>query len=230
MPSEESPAERFDRVKRKIQDSILRDYPNPERRGCPGEAVLRRFAAIPLDQPISEDDPNWQHVTHCSECYREFLAFTAEYRERANARRVRLRWTVAAVAVLVAIAALLGWQRGLFGPKRPQNAELAYFRQTVDIPSMQRSVNADESKPIVLERKPLELTVDLPIGSKAGRYELELKKDDKTLLSTSSDAEIQNGTTSFTAKVDLSSFEPGDYRMFVRQLPFDWNHYPVIIR
>jgi hypothetical protein len=128
------------------------------------------------------------------------------------------------------VAVLVGWQRGLFGIKRPQNAELAYVHETVDIPSMQRSATPQESPPLVLQRKPLELTVNLPVGSKAGRYELELKEDDKTLLSTSSDAEIRNGTTSFTAKVDLSSFEPGNYRMFVRQLPFDWNHYPVIIR
>jgi hypothetical protein len=228
MPSEESPAERFDRVKRQIQDSILRDYPNPERRGCPGEAVLRRFAATPLDESISEDDPNWQHVTHCAECYREFLGFTNAYRERAKARRARLTWTLA-FAVVALIAVLVGWQQGLFGPKRPQNAELAYVRQTVDIPSMQRSTTPEESPPLVLQRKPLELTVNLPVGSKAGRYDLELKKGDNILLSTSSDAEIRNGNTSFTARVDLSKFDPGNYRMFVRQLPFDWNWYPVVL-
>jgi hypothetical protein len=45
--------------------------------------------------------------------------------------------------------------------------------------------------------------------SKAGRYELELKQGEKTLLSTSADAAIHNGTTSFTAKLDLSKFDPG---------------------
>ena len=48
MPSEESPEARFDRLKRQLQDSILRDYPNPERTGCPGDAVLRRLAETPL--------------------------------------------------------------------------------------------------------------------------------------------------------------------------------------
>jgi hypothetical protein len=85
----------------------------------------------------------------------------------------------------------------------------------------QRSAATEEPKPIVLQRKPLELTVNLPIGSKAGRYELELKNGQKTLVSTDSDATIQNGTTSFTAKLDLSRFDPGNYSMFVRQLPFD---------
>jgi hypothetical protein len=229
MPSEESPEARFDRLKRQLQDSILRDYPNPERKGCPGDAVLRRLAEKPLDQPV-DGDPNWEHVTHCAECYREFLAFNTAHRERAKARQARFTWTVAALAVIVLIGVVVGFQRGLFSPKRPQNAEVAYVRETVDIPSMQRSVDTEEPRAIVLERKPLELTVNLPVGSKAGRYELELKKSDKTLFSTSSDTEIRNGTTSFTAKLDLSRFDPGNYSMYVRQLPFDWNYYPVVIR
>ena len=38
MPSEESPEARFDRLKRQLQDSILRDYPNPQRTGCSGRS------------------------------------------------------------------------------------------------------------------------------------------------------------------------------------------------
>ncbi len=73
MPPEESPEAKFDRLKKQLQDSILRDYPNPERKGCPGDDVLKELAERPLDQAV-EDDPHWHHVTHCSECYREFLA------------------------------------------------------------------------------------------------------------------------------------------------------------
>ncbi len=229
MPSEESPEARFDRLKRQLQDSILRDYPNPERTGCPGDAVLRRLAEAPLDHSI-EDDPNWGHVTHCSECYREFLAFNNAFRARVKARRVRVGWTVAVIAAIVVLAVVFGVGRRIFFPERPQNAELAYVKETVDIPSMERSANSGEERPILLQRKPLALTVNLPVGSKAGRYELELKQGQQTLLSTSADAAIHNGTTSFTAKLDLSKFDPGNYKMFVRQPAFDWNYYPVVIR
>ena len=51
MPPEESPESKFDRLKKQLQDSILRDYPNPERKGCPGGAVLQELAERPLDQP-----------------------------------------------------------------------------------------------------------------------------------------------------------------------------------
>ena len=61
MPPEESPESKFDRLKKQLQDSILRDYPNPERKGCPGGAVLKELAERPLDRPV-EDDPRWQTI------------------------------------------------------------------------------------------------------------------------------------------------------------------------
>jgi hypothetical protein len=229
MPPEESPEARFDRLKKQLQDAILRDYPNPERKGCPGDAALRELAARPLDRPV-EDDPDWQHITHCSECYREFLAFNNEVRQRAKARKVRLGWALAGASAALIIAVLIGSYQGGVFPKRPQNAELAYVRKTVDIPSMTRSGDGSEPKPIMLEREPEELTIQLPTGSKAGRYEVQLTKKDQTVVSAAANAEIQDGTTAFTVKLNLSELQPGNYSIVVRQVPFDWNYYPVVIR
>jgi hypothetical protein len=67
MPPDESPEFKFDRLKKQLQDAILRDYPNPESKGCPGGAALRELAERPLGQAV-EDDPHWAHITHCSEC------------------------------------------------------------------------------------------------------------------------------------------------------------------
>src|SRR4051812_4759025 len=99
--SDESPHARFDRLKKQLQDSILRDYPNPERRGCPGNASLQTLARRPLDDRI-EGDPNWQHVTHCSECYREFLDFRAGIKRRQKSKQVSIGVAVAAAVVAVA--------------------------------------------------------------------------------------------------------------------------------
>ena len=76
----------------------------------------------------------------------------------------------------------------------------------------------------------MELTVDLPVGSKPGRYELQLRKDETTLLSTRADARLQDGTTAFSVRMDLTKFGRGNYKINVRQVPFDWNYYPVVIR
>jgi hypothetical protein len=229
MPPEESPESKFDRLKKQLQDTILRDYPNPERRGCPGGAVLRELAERPLGRAV-EDDPHWQHITHCSECYREFLAFNNAFRQQATAHRVGVGWSVAAAAIIIAIAAIVGVRQGFFLPKRPQNAELAWVKRTVVVPSSNRSADSGEQKPIYLERLPLELTIELPIGSKAGVYELQLKMNGSIVVSTGGSAEIRDGTTAFTIKVNLSQLEPGSYSMVIRQVPLDWNLYPVVIR
>jgi len=229
MPPEESPEARFDRLKKQLQDSILRDYPNPERKGCPGDAVLRELAERPLEQSV-ESDPNWHHLTHCSECYREFLNFNTAYRQRVKVRRSRVGWGIAAIAAVIVMAAVIGLTRDSLFPKRPQNAELAWVDDTVVVPSETRSGNAGEQKPIFLRRLPLRLTVQLPIGSKAGTYELQVKMNDRTLISTGGNADIRNGTTAFMVKVNLSDFTPGSYSMVIRQVPRDWNLYPVVIR
>jgi hypothetical protein len=229
MPPEESPEAKFDRLKKLLQDSILRDYPNPERKGCPGGVIVQELAERPLDQSI-EDDPHWNHITHCSECYREFLVFNEASRRRARTRKAVVGWGLALGAAVIAIAALLGVRQSTIFPKRPQNAELVYAKRTIVIPSMERSGNVDEEKPLFLERLPLELTIQLPVGSRAGTYELQLKRDDRTVLLTGGNAEINHGITAFTVRKDLSSVEPGRYSMEVRQVPHDWNLYPVVIR
>ena len=230
MPSEESPEAKFDRLKKQLQDSILRDYPNPERKGCPGGAVLKEFAGRTIDETI-EDDPHWQHVTHCSECYRDFLALNVEFRRQAKARRVQVRWgTAVAVAVVLVAGLLFALRQGSFFSQRPQNAELAYAKQTVDIPSMSRSADGGATKPIILERKRVELTIELPVGSKAGAYEFQLRRQNQPVISTSSTAAIRDGSTTFSVRLDLSKLAPGMYSMYVRQVPWDWNYYPVEIR
>ena len=178
MPSEESPEAKFDRLKKQLQDSILRDYPNPERKGCPGGSVLRELAARPLDQAV-EDDPHWHHITHCSECYREFLGFNNAFRQLAKVRRARVGWALAVAAVVLVVGGLIGLRQESIFPKRPQNAEFAWVDDTVVVPSETRSGTAGEQKPIFLRRLPLRLTVQLPIGSKAGTYELQLKMNDR---------------------------------------------------
>src|SRR5580704_4714416 len=111
MPPNESPESKFDRLKKQLQDAILRDYPNPERKGCPGGAVLRELAERPLGQAV-EDDPNWAHITHCSECYREFLASNIAFRQQAKARWVRVSWSMAVAAIVILIAVLVGVRQG----------------------------------------------------------------------------------------------------------------------
>src|ERR1019366_3000699 len=133
MP-DESPHSHFDKLKRQLQESILRDYPNPERRGCPGEAAVRMLARRPLDDSV-EGDPSWQHITHCSECYREFLDIRAGMKRRQKALRVGIGLGVGGAAAIIAVVAVVilgNRQSGGPRPTRPQIAELVYRPRFVD--------------------------------------------------------------------------------------------------
>lgn len=231
MPPDESPEAKFERLKKQLQESILRDYPNPERKGCPGDPTLKELAERPLGEAI-EGDPHWQHVTHCSECYRQFLEFNEDFRRQKNTQRATARLALGAVGALVIAAGLIFAirQTGLFSP-RPQNAELVYSQRTIDIPSISRSAESGGGTPaILLERKPTALTVQLPVGSKSGTYEFELRTEKVTRISRSADATLRNGVTTFTVRLTLSELEPGMYSVYVRRVPWDWTYFPVEIR
>ncbi len=233
MP-DESPRAHFDRLKKQLQDSILREYPNPERRGCPGNAVLQDLARRPLDENL-EGDTKWQHVTHCSECYREFLDIRSVAKRRQKTQRLMIgAGLVTAIVAVAAIMLFTNRQPGTPAPERPQIAEQVFHPRIVDLEgrSMTRSDQAkDETKPIVLGREPEELTIWFPIGSKAGKYEIQfLKSADQPLFSVSGDARIDNGGTALTTRIDLSKYQPGKYFIGVRQVPWDWTYYPVVLQ
>ena len=80
----ESPEEKYCRLQSEIQRGILQGYPNPERRGCPGDVAVRNLATNP-DSITNEDEANeqgaWYHITHCSPCYASFLELRNTGRE-----------------------------------------------------------------------------------------------------------------------------------------------------
>jgi hypothetical protein len=78
----ETPEQKYERLRLAVQEAILRDYPNPERKGCPDNALVREVAW--RDELIK--DAVWQHITHCSPCYAEFLAFKEEWRRSRAAK------------------------------------------------------------------------------------------------------------------------------------------------
>ena len=108
---DESPELKYSRLQAEIQRAILNNYPNPARRGCPADAMVREIANRP-DQltPEDEDDQSsvWFHVTHCSPCYANFLKLRAAGRacERPKFKIFRRLLFGTAVAIM---AALLGW-------------------------------------------------------------------------------------------------------------------------
>src|SRR5215210_5693129 len=97
---DETPEQKYDRIADSVQKSILRDYPNPNREGCPGDDVVRQVAAR---TELRKDDL-WQHITHCSPCYAEFFRVKSELRGHGNSKLHTRRGALIAASVAVAAA------------------------------------------------------------------------------------------------------------------------------
>jgi hypothetical protein len=73
----ETPREKYERLQRAVQEAILKSYPNADRVGCPESTTIREVA---FREELTKDSV-WEHITHCSPCYGEFLKFKEEWRE-----------------------------------------------------------------------------------------------------------------------------------------------------
>jgi hypothetical protein len=75
----ETDEEKARRQQRLIQQAVLRNYPNPQRVGCPGSDVIRDLAERSAKLEIVQNK-DWEHVKHCSPCYAEYLEITNQLR------------------------------------------------------------------------------------------------------------------------------------------------------
>src|SRR5229473_6518464 len=92
-------------VERRIFDALgrglLKEFPNPERTGCPGTDVLKRIASRRM--PLTESEKWLDHLGACSPCYGDFSRFRKTY-------ELRRKRTLPAVAASILIAAgIAGW-------------------------------------------------------------------------------------------------------------------------
>src|ERR1700687_1988045 len=85
---------------RRILDVLARgltkEFPNPERIGCPDADVLKKIASRKM--PLSEAEKWLDHLGSCSPCYGDY----SQVREGYEVRRKR---TILAMAASVLIAA-----------------------------------------------------------------------------------------------------------------------------
>src|SRR5437870_220944 len=98
-------------------------FPNPDRIGCPGQDVLRAIAFRRLDRETARQ---WDdHMSHCSPCFNEYMAFREEARRSARARA----FAAVAAVVVIGIAAWLVF-RGL-ASHRPKPQDLTAHKTNV---------------------------------------------------------------------------------------------------
>jgi hypothetical protein len=157
-----------------FEQSSLNDYPNPEREGCPETAFVRKLAFDRKSIPIRH--PDLTHVTRCSPCFREFLAYCKQARHRILKR-------VAAPAAIVLLTIGLGvFFTGGWGKLFHRLDSGAYVTAHLDLRNfvVLRGIpesNSPPAAPSQLPRHRLALTITLRLASQVGHYEVRVQQD-----------------------------------------------------
>ena len=214
-----------ERDEKRILDALgrglLKEFPNPDRAGCPGSDVLRRIASHAM--PLEEAEKWLDHLTSCSPCYRDFSELQAGYRHR------RMQTILAIAASILIVAGVAGW--ALFfkqkGPPVVQTAVLDLRNHSVPRGG---EVNPGE-QPLEVSREVKHLNVYLPLGSAEGPYELRIATTTgSAIFTTNGVASLKDGVTSIEAALDLSSAPSGQYVLQIRRPNSEWNSYSLLLR
>lgn len=221
----ETPEEKFEQISRAVQESILRNYPNPERRGCPGDEVVRSIAGR---TELKADDV-WEHITHCSPCYAEFLAYKDEFRsKRPHEVRVRRRTVIGlAAAAAVAVPVVLVTRR------EDSAGEVIIAEWDLERYAPSRSLEEEQNRPPF--RAPLKrgrIRARLPLGTDEGTYQIEVRRTEEgpALKTAEGNAGIVDGRTILPFEIDLSDLPTGSYFAAIGGHGKSWRVQPLILQ
>jgi hypothetical protein len=209
-------------VKRVLQEAVLRHYPNPERIGCPGSEILKQVARE--QQPY--ENSHWEHIQHCSPCYKEFLDFRREFKRKRIATR-RLSWAGAIAALFLIGVAVFAWQRRSVVT---DDAPVAVLN--LESTAITRGSGSSQPENIQhLPRRSGRYEIYLPLGSIPGPYQVEFRQkgDPAPLATFTGSATIRGGTTVLRITADLTKIPPATYFFAYRRDGGEWRELQVAL-
>lgn len=170
------------RILNALGRGLLREFPNPERMGCPGADILKRITS--QEMPLSDAEKWLDHLTSCSPCYADFKRLQDAHEWRRS--RMLL---VAAAGVLMA-AAVTGWAL-----LHRWSANLTAQTAVLDLRnrSNARGTEPNETeKPLEIARNVSHVKIYLPLGSSEVYYGVRISgSQDRVLFSTNGIASRQ---------------------------------------
>jgi len=217
----------LERVRKELQAAALREFPNPERIGCPELGVLDDMSRRKIEMTQAQ----LHHITHCSPCFQTFLSIREEIRRR---RAVRFRIAAAAGAAVIAVGAFVYWTAVR---STAPHERVATTSATLDLRLLSEnrgagSSRASEARPaLILPRKHLHLTLYFPAGADEGQYTLQLLDGQRrTLLKQSLSSSLQNHVVTASAELDLRSFSPGVHTLAIEKTGGERRTYSVLLQ
>ena len=202
-----------------LRQGLATEFPNPERIGCPGNALLKGIAQGKVT--LTEAEPWLEHLGSCSPCFQEFKEFR---RQSAIQRRRVLIFVATAAVLLFAVGGWL-WVRARRSVEATDVAVLDLRERSV---ARGQSQSEADQAPLEISRTTKHLVVDLPIGSKEGPYDVGLLTGtgDQILRATGM-AELHDHITDLRVDLDLSGVQAGAYSLGLRQAGLEWTRYPI---
>jgi len=170
---------------------------------------------------LAEVEPWLEHLSSCSPCFQEFT----ELRKQAASQRRRTQFWLAAAAVLIFAVAGWLWMRTQHSVQPTETAVLDL--RELSVGRGQNSPQTDQ-RPLEIHRSAKHLTLELPIGSKEGAYDIAiLSESGAQILGASGTAKLQDHIVSLRADVDVGGVSTGLYFLALRQPGLEWTRYPL---
>jgi hypothetical protein len=204
------------RILEVLSKGLSTEFPNPDRVGCPGSAVLEGIASHKI--PLSDAQKWLDHLGSCSPCFQEFKAIKRKLRARRGFR------FGGGLAILLAAV-------GLWFLLRPQHTTVPNEIAVLDL----RTYSSERGEPTPSNQPPLDipratkhLTLYLPIGSKEGSYDVALLSatGDEVLRATGR-ARLEDHVVVLRAEIDLAHVGSASYFLGIRQAGLEWTRFPI---
>jgi hypothetical protein len=218
-----------------IEELLLTQFPNPNRDGCPSREVIEALG----EKRIGRDDPAWEHVWHCSPCFKEFKAIRDKRLARAEGvpvKSVSFAGRVALAAAVLLCAILLGVFLVRRGPTMPNGLAVIAIDLS-EAGTFRGSEGGDGRILAELPRQRDQIRLTHPRFSRPGRYIVAILKSKSETTAVALNSATASGTDSnrqVVLTLDLSNAEPGRYFLATRleeqgqqEAAF---YYPVLIR
>lgn len=238
-----------DRFAEGLRKTLISDYPNPSREGCPDPKTIHALAFHKRIADPESFERITNHMAECSACVRDALGSAEEYKTIINRRRA----VSLAVALVLTAALWTMWHTQSPDPPMAKSPDIpndstpaiadAAARITeppvipkltpvvIALPLSWRGATTTE-RPIILPRGHLQLEIRLPIGSPPGTYELRISdtsgKVQKTAESTTSSV---GGLALLQITLDTIDLIPGSHNLQVLEPgAAEWATYSTTIR
>jgi hypothetical protein len=220
LSSERHPSMSHKQLLDVLRQGLATEFPNPERIGCPGDALLRGIAQKKVS--LAEADPWLEHLGSCSPCYQEFR----EFRRQWMSQRRRVSAGVGVAAILLFAVAGWFWVRTRTSLPIIDTAVLDLRdRSPVRGPTTEPALPSFETPRTVKH-----LVLDLPIGSKEGSYDVALLNEaGEEVLRTAGTAQLEDHNVIMRVNLDFSNVLRGSYSLGVRQRDLEWTRFPVVV-